>query len=148
MLCKVFWSDLPHTTNLPPQNDIFSRMILKLFGIFFSDTTWFQGLFDFTVTTPKIQYPANNIIQYNFQIGLNNFDVIYFGWCDFFYKSWFIFDQILAWGWVIELFYQFYHLWFTLTIYWYLYVRIVYYILDCSFYSVCSLSKDEILVQW
>ena len=54
---------------------------------FFSDTTWFQGLFDFTVTTPKIQYPANNIIQYNFQIGLNNFDVIYFGWCDFFLQE-------------------------------------------------------------
>ena len=57
MLFKVFWSDLPHTTTSP------QKMIF--FGIFFSDTTWFQGRLDFTVRTTKIQSPANNTIQFS-----------------------------------------------------------------------------------
>ena len=115
MLIKIFRRNLTHH----------QPMALKCLSIFFlSDTFWFYGLLDSTVTTTfvvwdnhvcstsKLWKIVNNTKSVReetkfifFQIGLSNFYRIYFRW-SLFYKSWFTFNLILAWGWIIELFYQ------------------------------------------
>ena len=50
---KLFCCDLPHTTISYPKW-YFSTTTLKFLGIFFSDSTWFYELLDFTVTTHAV----------------------------------------------------------------------------------------------
>ena len=48
MLTEVLTRNLPHTAT-PSLKLYLSAMVLKNFGIFLSDTTWFYELLDFTV---------------------------------------------------------------------------------------------------
>ena len=53
MLTEVLTRNLPHTAT-PSQK--LSAMVLKIFGIFLSATTWFYGLLDFTVPYNTLSY--------------------------------------------------------------------------------------------
>lgn len=61
MQSKEFRRNLPYRTTLPPKW-YFNTIVLKFLGIFFSETTWFYGLLDFTVTRPPTIPTSYNAI--------------------------------------------------------------------------------------
>ena len=61
MQSKEFRRNLPYKTTLPPKW-YFNTIVLKFLGIFFSETAWFYGLLDFTVTRPPTIPTSYNAI--------------------------------------------------------------------------------------
>ena len=64
MQSNEFQRNLPYRTTHPPKW-YFNTIVLKFLGIFFSETAWFYGLLDFTVTRPPTIPTSYNAIYTN-----------------------------------------------------------------------------------